>query len=117
MDPFSIIIGGLITLAASWFFYRKASEDLRKEATRLRQASRKLSQEVDDLRRYNIVMLRLFDDIGRQTGLIGVRFDSKGEPIGLNLQRTAKSSVGMVDSESHQSQDSPSSSAEESNDR
>jgi hypothetical protein len=94
------ILGAVISLALSWWDRRQ------------------LKTQTEKLREYNMIMLRLLDDVGKQTGLVEVNWDSEtGEPIGIKLKRTATSSVGIVDSVSHQLQDSHSSSTEESNDK
>jgi hypothetical protein len=42
MDIVSILIGGIITWLASWYYYQRAAKDLQDEAAKLRDLSDKM---------------------------------------------------------------------------
>jgi len=82
----SVLFGGLITWIAAWKYYKKAGDELRKEAALLRKA--------------NMAVVYMLEHPDAE---IEVRRDDAGNPIGLIVAATAhaegKSTVKGVTSD------------------
>lgn len=67
------LFGGLLSLMFTWLFYRKSSEELREEASKLREL--------------NFLMLRGLEEAG------GVEFtrDEEGNLVGIRIRVSASS--------------------------
>ena len=70
----SVFAGGLITWLASWLYYKKAGDDLRKETELLRKA--------------NMAVVYMLE---HPDANIEVRRDDAGNPIGLIVSATGHS--------------------------
>jgi uncharacterized membrane protein YccC len=85
-----VLIGALISWVASWVFYRRSSEDLRKEAKALREQTRALREQtnrvLEALREHSIS-----GEVGYETN------PETGEPEGIAKKRTATDSLGVND--------------------
>ena len=90
-----VLFGGLITLFVSHYYYRRGSEDFRREADSLRS-------ETERLRGYLHMTLRVLQ------ALIGghdftIRYNDQGEPVrvayraGIDAQSSSATQVGVGD--------------------
>jgi len=100
----SILFGGAITFLASWRYYRKASEDLRREAGALRQETTEIRRETAEIRteatalrgrseellRYVLVLIDLLDNAGV---VEAKRNPRTGEILAARLLRTTHSAT------------------------
>ncbi|MDP8953303.1 MAG: hypothetical protein M3N18_13925 [Actinomycetota bacterium] len=82
----SLVLGGLITLLVSRGYYRKASDDLVREAGKLREQ--------------NNLMLRALQEFSQSGNVVEYNADPEtGEPKGLHIKRTigatSKSNVSL----------------------
>ena len=82
METFlGIVLGGLITFLASWFFYRRASEDLRQEA--------------DELRHYLGITLRVLQALSGNGHSFSINWDTQGRPIGVSYQVAVNDQIAI----------------------
>ena len=86
----SLILGGLIALGVSWWFYRRAAEDLRREAGALRQETTELRRRSEELQRYVLLLIDLLDD----AGVVEAKRDPRtGEILAVRLLRITHSAT------------------------
>jgi hypothetical protein len=71
----SVLLGGAITAFLSWYFYQRASRELKDEAAALREESERL-------RRHTTLMLRGLED----AGLAEYSRDEQGEIEGMVIK-------------------------------
>ena len=85
-----VLIGGAISAAFSWYYYQRASNDLKDEAKELREESEKL-------RRHTTLILRGLEESGK-AGKVEYNRNDQGDIIGIAFKRTASSAVNVTDS-------------------
>jgi len=86
----SILLGGAITIGVSRRYYRKASDDLRREAGALRQETTELRRRSQELQRYVLVLIDLLDD----AGVVEAKRDPRtGEILAVRLLRITHSAT------------------------
>ena len=77
----SIAIGGVVTFLLTSWYYERASRDLEREAS--------------DLRDYTVKLINYFDD----ARMIDVERDAHGKPVRVRvINRAVKDSAGISDS-------------------
>ena len=90
-----VLFGGLITLFVSHYYYRRGSEDFRREADSLRS-------ETERLRGYLHMTLRVLQALSGGHDFI-IRYNDQGEPVrvayrvGIDAQSSSATQVGVED--------------------
>jgi hypothetical protein len=79
------VIGALTSYFISWWYYRKASEDMRRELGALRQETTELRSISSDIQRY---LLSLIDHLDNAGVVEVARNPQTGEPLAVRLRRT-----------------------------
>jgi len=77
-----IVFGGIISTAISYYFARRASKELRKEAGDLRRETR-------EVRHYVKVLMGFLEE----AGWIAVRYDDQGRPTNVTILRGGAASA------------------------
>ena len=78
----SVLLGGAITGVFSWYYYQRASEELRREAERIRH--------------YLHMALRVLQ---AQSGghKFTIRYDEQGEPVWVDYHTATSDQIGLKD--------------------
>lgn len=86
------LVGGSLSFLATWWFYRRAAEDLRVQTYRLRKQSDRLGKQSNQLRKLNVLALRGLEE----AGLVEFNRDEEGNPAGLRVTRTVTAHVKPI---------------------
>jgi hypothetical protein len=78
---FSIAVGGVVTFLVARWYYERATEDLEREASELKD--------------YTVMLVNYLDD----ARMVDVERDAHGDPVRVRvIKREASDSVGISDS-------------------
>ncbi|MFZ0928903.1 MAG: hypothetical protein WAN11_09900 [Syntrophobacteraceae bacterium] len=80
-----VIIGGLITLLVSWFYYVKASQDLTRASKDLLQVNESLKEETTRIIRMNEIGLGILEE----KGYVKLNRDAQGKIVGRVIELKA----------------------------
>lgn len=77
----SVLIGGVITGGVSWYYYQRASNDLKDEAGALREETERLREEAAKRQDTTLIMRGL-----EEAGLVEYNRDEQGEIVGIVIK-------------------------------